>query len=82
MVGSVSFAQILKLKDYRPLTFPLGMMTIVYAIVSVPNIAFINEYEAKVTTLHHLTFGLFLPLLLLAIALLRKNNKDLSKIKH
>ncbi|OAB40463.1 GerAB/ArcD/ProY family transporter [Paenibacillus antarcticus] len=80
--ANLSLAQILNLKDYRPLTFPLGILSIIYAIVSVTNIASFKVYEANITTLHHLTFGLFFPLILLIISKLKKTNKDLSKIKH
>lgn len=70
--ANLSLTQILNLKEYRSLTYPLAIIAIVYAIISVPNLAYLKEFEAKITTLHHLTFGLLLPLVLLVVGKIKK----------
>ncbi|MCM3676067.1 hypothetical protein M3699_19920 [Peribacillus simplex] len=43
-VLNLGIAQILNLKDYRLLTLPLGMILLVFSLVSVPNTAYLGEY--------------------------------------
>ncbi|UOF88821.1 spore germination protein [Fodinisporobacter ferrooxydans] len=64
---ALGLAQILKLKDYRCLTFPLGMIAMAFSIVGSPNIIYFNTFVAKIWTPYSLTFGLVLPLVLLAV---------------
>ncbi|MGM0879101.1 MAG: GerAB/ArcD/ProY family transporter [Bacillota bacterium] len=72
-VSTLSLAQILKLKEYRMLVFPLGMILNVLSLVVSPNIV----YNITLTFNHWglpygFTYGLFLPLLLLGVAAFRK----------
>ncbi|AXN40694.1 spore gernimation protein [Peribacillus butanolivorans] len=71
-VLNLGIAQILNLKDYRFLTLPLGMILLVFSLVSVPNTAYLGEYILKTGYIFTATFGLLLPLLLLAVDTLRK----------
>lgn len=71
-VATLSLAQILKLKEYRMLVFPLGMILIILSIVVSPNIVYIATIVLDVWPSYASTFGLFLPLLLLGIAAVRK----------
>ncbi|PFP30031.1 spore gernimation protein [Bacillus sp. AFS073361] len=69
----VGFAQILNLKDYRPLTLPLGMILVVLSLIIFPNVT----YSESDTGMHvwiplMLTIGLFLPLSLLCVDFIRK----------
>ncbi|USK36632.1 endospore germination permease (plasmid) [Bacillus sp. F19] len=65
--ATLCLGQILKLKDHRPLTFPLGMVIVVYSIVSYPNIISYSEFANTTLGPLTITFGLILPLLLLVI---------------
>lgn len=71
----IGIAQTLNLKNYRPLTLPLGMILVVLSIFIYPNV---TQYQktTEVWTLHLLTIGLFLPLLLLGMAIVRKKRKN------
>ncbi|MEW9669860.1 endospore germination permease [Ammoniphilus sp. 3BR4] len=71
-VSTVSFAQTFKLKDYRFLIFPLGMIIIVLSITNYPNIVYFQSFIAKIWTPYSLTFGLFFPILLAGVAAFRK----------
>ncbi|KKI88448.1 spore gernimation protein [Bacillus sp. SA1-12] len=81
-VSTLSLAQILNLKEYRMLVFPLGMILIVLSIISSPNIAYGVNVILKLWTTYALTFGLFLPLLLLGMAAVRRNVKPKSDKKE
>ncbi|WP_408009906.1 endospore germination permease [Pseudalkalibacillus sp. A8] len=71
-VSTLSLAQILKLKEYRILVFPLGMILIVLSLVVSPNIVYIATDVINVWPSYASAFGLFIPLLLLGIAGVRK----------
>lgn len=73
---ALGLAQTLKLKDYRPLLLPLGMLVIVFSLVASPNITYFQTFIATIWTPYSLTFGLFLPLLLLVVGKLRHNNPN------
>ncbi len=71
-VSTLSLAQILNLKEYRMLVLPLVMILIVLSLVSSPNIVYLVSVVLYVWPSYALTFGLFLPLLLLGIAAVRR----------
>ncbi|MCM3748894.1 endospore germination permease [Paenibacillus pasadenensis] len=71
--ASFGIAQLLKLPDYRIVTLPLGMITIVLGLQLVPNRPYFNQFASLFWTPYTLTFGQLLPLLLLGVALLRKS---------
>jgi spore germination protein KB len=68
---AIGSAQILKLKDFRFLTYPLGILLVLLSIVVSPNIAHNKTLFAKIWTPYSFTFGLFFPLLLLGVAKLK-----------
>jgi spore germination protein KB len=68
----LGLAQTLNLKEYRSLTYPLGMITVVLSLVISPNIVYYEFFTAKIWTPYALTFGFFFPLLLLVVGILRK----------
>lgn len=72
--SALGLAQTLKLKQYRALIFPLGMILLVFSIFSVPNLSYFKSFLAHIWTPYSLTYGLFLPLLLLGVAVLRKKH--------
>lgn len=70
--SSLGLAQILQLKDYRPLTLPLGMILVCLATFVTPNMVEFQSYLMKYEFPYNLTFGLFLPLLILSISMFRR----------
>ncbi|MEH7304854.1 GerAB/ArcD/ProY family transporter [Neobacillus drentensis] len=76
--SAVGFAQILNLKDYRPLTLPLGMILVVLSLVIYPNITYSRSASLDVWTPLMITIGFLFPLSLLFVDLIRK--RILSKI--
>ncbi|MCF6409808.1 GerAB/ArcD/ProY family transporter [Pseudalkalibacillus salsuginis] len=68
----LGFTQILEIKDYRPFTLPLGMIAIVLSVIVYPNVVYQQEWDTKTANAYSLTVGLFLPLLLLGVAVFRK----------
>jgi spore germination protein KB len=71
--STLSLAQIFKLKDYRMLVFPLGMILNVLSLVVSPNIVYNITSTFRVWGIPYgFTYGLFLPLLLLGVAAFRK----------
>ncbi len=68
----LGFAQILEIKDYRPFTLPLGMIAIVLSVIVYPNVVYQQEWDTKTANAYSLSVGLFLPLLLLGVAVFRK----------
>ncbi|MGG3800578.1 GerAB/ArcD/ProY family transporter [Metabacillus fastidiosus] len=68
----IGLAQILNLKSYRPLTLPLGMILVNVSLIVHPNTAHSIEYNLKTWVPYISIYGLFLPLLLIVIAKIRK----------
>lgn len=70
--ASLGIAQLLRLKGYRFLTLPLGMLMHKLATVFVPNRPYLDMFYATTWTPYTLTFGTLLPLIYLLVAWLRK----------
>ncbi|MDQ6420222.1 endospore germination permease [Paenibacillus sp. LHD-117] len=70
--SALGIAQTFRLKSYRFLTLPLGMLTVSLSLIVSPNTSYFHSFLAKIWTPYSLTYGLFLPFLLLAIDLWRK----------
>lgn len=71
--ASYGIAQIIKLPDYRTLTLPLGIISVVLALVFVPNRPYFDYFATRYWTPYTLTFGLFLPVLMLGATWLRQS---------
>lgn len=67
-----SFAQIMKMKEIRPLLLPLGMILIVLSIVSYPNASYFLDFVSKIWFLYAFTFGFLIPVCMIGIAVFRK----------
>ncbi|MFS0554995.1 GerAB/ArcD/ProY family transporter [Brevibacillus sp. 179-C9.3 HS] len=65
-------AHTLGLRDYRPLTLPMGMIMIVMALATMPNRPYFDTFVSEIWMPYSLTYGLFLPVLLLIVGGLRK----------
>jgi hypothetical protein len=68
----LSFAQIMKMKEIRPLLFPLGMILFVLSIVSYPNSSYFLNFVSKIWISYAFTFGILLPLCMIGTAVIRK----------
>lgn len=72
----LGMAQILNLKDYRPLTFPLGMIAVVLSLVIYPNVMYLQHWDSTTGNSLTLSIGLFLPLLMVIVYAIRKRMKE------
>ncbi|MGG3800577.1 GerAB/ArcD/ProY family transporter [Metabacillus fastidiosus] len=70
--AALSLSQVLNLKEYRTLTYPLGIILIILSIIISPNIVYELKEIPKTMRLYTLTFGLFFPLLLITVGFMRK----------
>jgi spore germination protein KB len=70
---SLGLAQVLGLKDYQILLFPLALLIITFSIFSHPNIIHFYNFIAKAWTPYTLFICLFFPLLCLFIGKINKH---------
>lgn len=77
---AVGLAQTLGLKEYRVLTYPLGVLCVILASVISPNPLYERIYIEKTWIFYIATSGLLWPILLLCIAPFRK--KQLAEQKE
>ncbi len=70
--GTIGFCQLFKIKDYRKIVFPLGLVILVFSGVVYPDAA----YEAKWDTTTWIpfigTFGAILPIIIIVITKIKK----------
>ncbi|MET3322437.1 UNVERIFIED_ORG: spore germination protein KB [Peribacillus simplex] len=71
-VTVLGLAQTLKLQDYRPLVFPIGMILLVFTLIMAPNTVYYSNFILDIWPFYAMTFGFLLPLLLLTIAKVHK----------
>ena len=71
---SLGLAQVLGLKSYKILLFPLAFLIITFAIFSYRDIVHFHAFIAKAWTPYSLTICFFLPLLLLVVGKMRKKH--------
>ena len=65
-------AQIFGLKDYRPFALPYGLILVVYSLAVYPNAVYMMDFDSSIWPPYALVFGLFLPLFILVVGMLRK----------
>lgn len=65
-------AQILSLNDDQMLILKFGMALIAFSMIVYPNVVYANEWDTKTWVPYSLMYGVFLPLLLYIVALIRK----------
>ncbi|MDQ0194277.1 GerAB/ArcD/ProY family transporter [Paenibacillus wynnii] len=70
-VASISFAQTLRLSDYRPSVFPLGILVIVFSLWDIPNFSKLGEHLRYVAPFEIPLVMVLIPVLILIIARLR-----------
>ncbi|MGJ7919869.1 GerAB/ArcD/ProY family transporter [Neobacillus sp. LXY-4] len=77
----LSISQTLQLKNYKILTLPLGIIIVVLSIALYPNIVYFHFLLSKAWTPIMLIFGLFYPLLLLFVDMVKakvSKNKNIQ----
>ncbi|MFC9539848.1 endospore germination permease [Lysinibacillus sp. NPDC056959] len=70
----IGIAQIFKIKNHRPLIFPLGMIILGISQIVHPNIIHSNIYNRDIWPIFSFILMILLPLLLLIVAKIRKIN--------
>ncbi len=73
-VSVKGLSQLLKLKDYKTLVLPLCLIAAVYSGFIYKNVPYEIKWDSLVWTPVSFTFGLFVPLLLLAVSFIRKKS--------
>lgn len=68
----LGLAQVLKLKDYRRIVIPLGLVMLIMSTVVFPNTVYQGNWVNTVLTPLFTTFGLLLPLILLVVFYIKK----------
>lgn len=74
--SALGLAQTLKLKGYRFLTLPLVTILVVLSLIISPNVIYLKTFNKEILFFYSLTYGLFFPLLLLGVAIIRKEGKS------
>ncbi|MFJ6208832.1 endospore germination permease [Lysinibacillus sp. NPDC092081] len=70
----IGIAQICKINNHRPLIFPLGMIILGLSQIVHPNIIHSDIYNREIWPIFSFVFMIFLPLVLLIVAKIRKIN--------
>ncbi|MDQ6418796.1 endospore germination permease [Paenibacillus sp. LHD-117] len=73
--AAMGLAHVLKLKDYKFLVLPLGMIVVSLSLIVHPNTLHMEEYTQHAWLPYVMTYGLFLPLLLLVVHAIRKKRQ-------
>ncbi|WNS73487.1 endospore germination permease [Bacillus sp. DTU_2020_1000418_1_SI_GHA_SEK_038] len=68
----LGLAQVLNLKDYRPLTLPLAMIAVAFASFMIPNVVEQQNWDNGINLVFSLSVGGILPLMILIVAIIRK----------
>jgi spore germination protein KB len=70
--GVSSLAEILKMKDYRFITLPLGMIMVVSSLIVYPDIVYMQKWDSTIFIPYILTIGIFIPLVIVVAGLVKK----------
>ena len=75
----VGLAQTLNVKNYRFLVLPMGVLLVSLSLIIHPNIVHSIEFNRMTWLSYASTYGLILPLLLLAASFLRRRGRTISE---
>lgn len=67
-----SFSELFKLKEYRSVTLPFGMILVIFSLVVYPDVVYMQKWDSTIFLPYIFTMGLFVPLILLGVASLKK----------
>ncbi|MGP4079487.1 GerAB/ArcD/ProY family transporter [Pseudalkalibacillus sp. R45] len=74
--SALGLAQLFKLKDYRPLTFPMGLVLIVLSLSVSPSLVYYNEAIGQYWPMYDFSISLlFIPLILILGWLKKRKSK-------
>ncbi|WP_158211488.1 GerAB/ArcD/ProY family transporter [Alkalihalobacterium alkalinitrilicum] len=74
----VGLAEILELKEYRTISWPLAIFVIVFSVIVYPNYIFMNDWDGATWPPYVLTIGIVLPILLVLVDRLRAKTSKQS----
>ncbi|MGG3451018.1 GerAB/ArcD/ProY family transporter [Domibacillus aminovorans] len=69
--ATAGLAQVFKIKDHKVLMFPLALIVYALALITAPSTTYVNQFLLSIWWTFTLSYGLFLPLLLITVAKLR-----------
>lgn len=69
---TLGLAQVLDLRDYRPITIPLGICALLFSLM-IPNIVSFMKFTNEIWFFHILPFGGLFPLLLFGLAAIKNS---------
>ncbi|MEG0385226.1 MAG: endospore germination permease [Solibacillus sp.] len=72
-------AQILNMKEYKPLTIPLGVVVVVLSLVMYPSVVYQQHWNATIGIFYSYAIGIGIPLLLIMVNALRKTHLKKEK---
>ncbi|NOU65841.1 GerAB/ArcD/ProY family transporter [Paenibacillus sp. LMG 31461] len=78
----LGFAQIMNIKDEKPLVVPLALGMIILSLMCYPNTIFINDFLSKNWAPFALIFTLFLPFLLLVASWFTQKRKPAAPVNE
>ncbi|MDP4164078.1 MAG: endospore germination permease [Bacillota bacterium] len=76
----VGLAQVFNIKDYRTISTPLTFLLCVLSINIYPNAAFMSKWNIDTWIPFSLTFGLFFPVMLIVVGLIKKKRSEAGNI--
>jgi spore germination protein KB len=68
---AIGLAQVFQLKDYKPLTLPLGMLIVIFSVVIFPNTTYAAEWDTTTYIPFSLMYALLFPMLLFLVGKLK-----------
>ncbi|MED4225015.1 endospore germination permease [Neobacillus cucumis] len=74
----LGMAQWLKLKDFRPLVLPTGVLLVIIGQWSASSLQELSQFLSSTATFYVLSFQLGLPIILLLIALIKNRSKQMK----
>lgn len=77
--AALGLAQIFNMKDYMPLTLPLGGIVVVLSLVMFPSVVYQQHWNATIGIYFSYSIGLLLPLLLVIVNAVRKTHLNKEK---
>ncbi|MEH7200246.1 GerAB/ArcD/ProY family transporter, partial [Priestia megaterium] len=75
-VSAQGMSQLIKVQDYRIVTFPIGIFLFVLSFICIPSSMYLIHFINSTWLSYSVTYGLFFPLFLLAVELIRKRRKS------
>lgn len=72
-------AQIFNLKEYKPLTIPIGVAAVVLSLVMYPSVVYQQHWNVTIGIYYSYSIGLLLPIMLIIVNALRKTHLKKGK---